>query len=99
MVKEAVYILSEIDKVDEKINLLNEQKNMLYHKLKEIKQYIENDNKHLIGKKAKCIQEDNSNVELICECSKVICKDDFNIKPLFSYKGKKIIVSNYEWLC
>ena len=92
------YLLRELDLINDKISILEKQKQKIYQSLSLHKKKIENDNVFLIGRKAMCVNIDNPKL-VECVCTGVIALDDYlNVKPLFSRNGKKYIVETYEWI-
>lgn len=89
-------LLIKLEKLELEKSMIDDDIRDVHCELNHIKRQIEKDNSHLIGKIAKCI-DSNGNIRDL-HCTKVICKDDFTVKPLFEYKYKKIIVETYEWI-
>jgi hypothetical protein len=91
-------LIKQIDQLDEKIATIQKEKDEIFKKLSAYKKQIEKDNSYLIGKKAMCINDTNTNI-VECICTAVIALNDYtNVKPLFNRNGKKYIVQSYEWI-
>jgi hypothetical protein len=91
-------LLLEVEKINETILSLENKKRFAYQKLSFYKNKIEEDNSHLIGKRAMCTQIDEPK-PVECVCTAVLCLDDYSsVKPLFSRNGKKYIVDSYKWV-
>jgi hypothetical protein len=91
--------LRECDLLNERIDTLRKKENDIRLHISNIKKSIENENSHLLGKKAICSNTDDptfNNIE--CVCSYVFCTDAFDIAPKFSHKGKKVSVDVFDWL-
>jgi hypothetical protein len=95
-------LLREIELINEsKIIYLKE----LSHRVLEINQRLDSvrndlelENRHIIGKKAIGISM-KTEKEVKVTCSGVKCCDDFNIKPLFVGENGQILkVLTYEWI-
>lgn len=89
-------LLTKIEKNNETILELEKQKTALFTSLNSMRKTVENNNKHMIGKTAICTNE-NDLGSYECVCSAVKCLDNFSVKPLFNFKGKKFIVTSYKW--
>jgi septation ring formation regulator EzrA len=88
---------SHIENIKFTISNLQKEELKAYNDLSYVKKEIEEDNKNLIGKKAKCITEDGDDI-IICTCNKIMVLDNFNIRPLFMFNNKKIKVVTYDWI-
>ena len=88
---------SHIENIKFTISNLQKQELKAYNDLAYIKKEIEEDNKNLIGKQAKCITEDGENI-IICTCNKVMVLYNFNIRPLLMFNTKKINVVTFDWI-
>jgi hypothetical protein len=92
------YWLKQIDLLNDKISILEKEKQKIYQTLSVYKKKIEKENHFLIGKRAICINEDNPR-PVECVCTGVMALDDYSsVKPLFSRNGKKYIIESYEWI-
>jgi len=93
----AVEILRLIDDLTEQQRILEKRKASLYLDLKKIKEQIEHNNKHLIGKSAQITREGCKPSTAVC--TSVIALNDYSgVRPLFELNGKKVSYINYEWV-
>jgi hypothetical protein len=95
----AIGKIRECDLLNEEINKLRKKEQNFRLEINNIKKAIENENSHLIGKKAICsIADDPTLKNIECVCSYVFCTDSFDISPKFKYKGNKVQVDVINWL-
>jgi hypothetical protein len=87
---------SELERINFEIQKLEKSKSKLYWNKAVFKVELEIYYRYMIGKKAKCITENGTN---IYECNIVLINDDFKPMPKFrNDKGKKINVIDFDWL-
>ncbi len=96
MKKAALIIITEIDRIDDKIRALQKEKELQHLKLKRLKADIEKEHSHIIGRFARCTN--GKGQEFNARCNAVLCTDDLSIKPLFRNNGIKCFVDTYEWI-
>jgi hypothetical protein len=96
---QAIEKLNQIDFINDEILSLKNKEQIIRQEISQIKIKIETENQHLIGKKALCSNiSDKLFQNIECVCSAVKCTDFYDVKPLFSINGKKVLVDFYEWL-
>lgn len=98
-----------IDSLLREIELINESRSIylkelsnreleIRERLNSIRNNLELENRHIIGKKAIGISM-KTEKEVNVTCSGVKCCEDFNIKPLFVGENGQILkVLTYEWV-
>jgi hypothetical protein len=91
--------LKQCDLINDEISSLKIKEQTIRGEISQIKKQIENENNHLIGKKALCsILSVPTFQNLECVCSAVKCNELFEIQPLFTRMGKKVSIDFYNWL-
>jgi len=91
-----ISLLQEITLINnERLNLAKRE-NEIRQKLSLIKKLIENENQHLVGKKAIGTNEHGLKVEVICTAVK--CNEDFKPIPLFTRNRKNYHVEIFDWI-
>jgi len=90
--------LARIDKLQEEIDSLKKHQQSIRFEVSQYKKSIEEEAQHMIGKSAMCAEGDESKFKE-CICTKVVCTDQFEVRPLFRNKlGKKVSVDYYNWV-
>lgn len=87
---------TELEKINLEIEKLEKSKSKLYWNKSILKTELELYYNYMIGKKAKCLTDNGSNIYV---CNKVLISDDFKPLPKFvNDKGKKVSVLDFDWI-
>jgi len=86
----------QLEKINLEIQKLEKSKTELYSTKTVFKKELQVYYNYMIGKKAKCITENGTN---IYECNAVLINDDFKPLPKFKNdKDKKVTIIDFDWL-
>lgn len=97
--KEILYKMLDRDILEEQIQNLQKKKNLVNLEINALKNKMEREHKHWIGRKAICSHYTDTNLqnkELVC--SDVFCTELLEVVPRFELDGEQVHIDEYYWI-